>query len=87
MIIKHVGIRPKNDLLSLNVNDRKYLRYELHPGGGHTIWTMRMLKSGCNNIITEIKLLKGCVYCPHCREYFSMNQFEEVEEKNDDRPV
>jgi len=78
----HTGIRPAAPIKELkrmfrakNVNT--YLE-TLH-GGGTRIWTERELQSGCGVKIDVIKKINGVIYCPHCDEYFSEQQFAEVE--------
>ena len=83
MPLVHVGIRPTHPLKRQNAAMmlRKEDAKEMLPGGGYRIWTERMLQSGCNQEVTEIKRLDDLLYCETCGEFFSQNQFKgEIDE-------
>lgn len=73
--IKHIGIRPKNELISKDTG----VYYEILPDGKRRVWHKRMLKSGCNNTFDNTKN-DDLIYCPFCDEYFSSNQFLVIKE-------
>lgn len=75
----HVGIRPKGELTYYSDKSKKKFRKTYHealPKGGYKVWTSRMLNSGCNKKTGDIIKLGELIYCPHCKEYFSEDQFK-----------
>ena len=85
MSLVHVGVRPKYKLTLENCKDevkRRYkgCYYEHLPDGGFKVWTSRMLASGCNKVLDDIVRKYKLIYCPHCDEFFSKDQFKESEE-------
>lgn len=76
MILIHKGVRPKYNLTLIDFKKKIY--YEEDPNGNFIkYWNMRMLNSGCNNVIRIApKELMDCYYCPRCDEYFSKDQWE-----------
>lgn len=75
MKLKHVGIRPLYSLSLLDFKKKLYYEEETEK-----VWTLRMLKSGCNRTVPDGYVrrdLKDCIYCPWCDEWFSENQWRE----------
>ena len=80
MTLVHKGIRPKYELVH-KTNELKAIKgidYEIYPNGAYRVWTKRMLTSGCDCSIHDIHKLDDLIYCPHCDEFFSVDQFEEI---------
>ena len=75
--MRHVGIRPKYKTYryTRKLQARNGQSYELLPEGGYRLWTDRMLNSGCNQVLVNVKRYRGLIYCPHCEEWFSEEQF------------
>jgi hypothetical protein len=73
----HKGIRPLHSLTVLDFKKKIY--YEEYPDETFRLWNKRMLNSGCDNVISSPKELMECYYCPKCDEYFSKDQWEEIE--------
>jgi hypothetical protein len=71
----HNGVRPMGDIIQVD----KGIYTEALAGGGVKFWNNKTLNSGCNGLITTIVELEGLIYCPHCDEYFNVEQFVEVE--------
>ena len=77
----HKGIRPVGEIKAIRTDLMTQYNYQEVLENGHVrLWTNRMLRSGCNQEVKEIKTLSGLIYCPHCDEYFSQNQFLELGE-------
>jgi hypothetical protein len=75
---KHKGIRPSFEIALINWKKSIYI--EEYPNGNYRIWNLRMLNSGCGKILEDDEiLLSGCIYCPHCDEYFNEEQWEVVD--------
>lgn len=71
---KHKGIRPSYPIALINWKKSIYI--EDLPGDGYRIWNLRMLNSGCGKILVDDEIvLSGCIYCPHCDEYFNQEQW------------
>lgn len=83
MRVKHVGIRPRYLTTWSEVN--KGWVAEKLPNGITNHWSPRMMQSGCNtyNIEEVVTELNSLVYCEHCDEYFTYNQFI-IEGEDDD---
>lgn len=73
--IKHIGRRPQYPVQVLDFKRKTYI--EEFPDGSYKIWNKKMLNSGCDGVVEEIKELYDCIYCPHCNEYFSKDQWED----------
>ena len=80
MIAKtHKGIRPLFPIQIINWKKSIYLE-EFPDDTGYRIWNLRMLNSGCGKSLTGDEIiLSGCIYCPHCDEYFNEEQWEVVD--------
>ena len=76
MILVHVGIKPEHATFPETVGLHKY-QIEKMPDGSSKLWTGRMLTSGCNQEVSEIEGEDNLIYCNHCDEWFSKNQFKE----------
>lgn len=74
--IYHVGIRPTYELV-IQPSDAPFEFYEKHPDGKIRFWNKRMLLSGCNQKIEEIKIRDELIYCECCDEWFAPEQFAE----------
>lgn len=73
-MLKHIGIRPRYQMIQEKTRDKFYY-YEELPGGLMRQWTLRMLKSGCNEEVEGIER-DGLIYCQQCDEWFSKSQFK-----------
>ena len=84
MKLKHVGVRPTYPLVTKlrpEQKAREGIKYEIFAKGGYKIWTERMLRSGCNNEVSGDVRIGSLIYCEHCDEFFSQDQFVEGEGK------
>jgi uncharacterized protein YbaR (Trm112 family) len=75
----HKGIRPEYALVRVDYKRRIYM--EQFEDGGYRIWNMRMLKSGCGvslREVDEVKEMMDCIYCPTCKEWFNVEQWEDM---------
>ena len=75
MTLIHKGIRPIHDIEMLDFKRKIYI--EEFPDGSYRLWTNKQLKSGCGKTVNIISELMGCIYCKHCNEYFSKDQWYE----------
>lgn len=76
MTMIHKGVKPEYTLMRIDYKRKIYV--EEITG---RIWNMRMLKSGCGVTLKEtdeIKEMMDCIYCPTCREWFNIEQWEEM---------
>jgi hypothetical protein len=76
MKLIHKGKSPTHPLVVLDFKRKIYI--EEFPDGTYKIWNKKLLRVGCYRRITEFKKLNGCIYCPHCDEWFSLDHWEEV---------
>ena len=76
MILVHVGIRPEYKTVFQSVRFRNYHLEEL-PNGDTKVWTEKMMRSGCNQELSDVVRKYRLIYCEHCGEFFSKNQFKE----------
>lgn len=77
MMLIHKGVRPTNELEEISFKKKYYAEH--FDDGSWRLWTMKLLKSGCGLGVLEVKDLGGLIYCPHCEEWFSKEQYEESE--------
>ncbi len=82
MTLIHLGIRPEFKLVYRTQKLRAIdgFRYELLPDGSYKVWSMRALKSGCNQVVSGNKRIGDLIYCDYCDEFFSLNQFQESDD-------
>ena len=81
-MLKHVGVRPSGRMIGFS-KDLKEIpnnKYELLPLGGYRMWSSRMLRSGCNKVVSGKEMMEGLIYCKYCDEFFNANQFKECDE-------
>lgn len=79
----HKGIRPEYEIEPVQATrKRKLFDYQLEtlPDGSKRYWNKRMLTSGCNTISDSFVKRGELLYCHTCDEYFTDEQFAEVEE-------
>lgn len=89
MPLIHVGIRPEFKIMALTREFKSVKDHycEMLSDGSYKIWTTRMLESGCNKrmsmddgiIQSGDNTINNLIYCKHCDEFFSRNQFKESE--------
>lgn len=78
MALRHVGIRPKYSLTLIDF--KKKIWEEEYPSGKVRLWNLRQLNSGCGQVFEGYQLeIYDCIYCPHCDEYFSKEQWYDDE--------
>ncbi len=76
--MKHVGHRPESNVYQLD-NDFKLYREDL-PDGTTKFWNAKTLKSGCGNVLKNVVVKDGLIFCPYCGEMCNTNQFVEETE-------
>lgn len=75
--MKHSGIRPVGELREIDDGRFRSTYKEILQDGGYRLWNNKLLKSGCGKTLTELQEKDSLLYCPHCEEWFSKNQFSE----------
>ena len=74
MILVHKGVRPEYPIHLLDFKRKIY--YEEYPDGSIVLWNKKLLNSGCNIASVILEEMRGCFYCPLCKEWFSRSQWE-----------